>query len=339
MVSVRKIAERAGVSPATVSRVLNSQETVDPALREAVLKIANEYRYFASGGKKDIMNLALVYLGDVSAGGLLTSPFDVGLLQGMAKMMGEKQFTLSILDAREARLPGETYSQMFHRRGIRGAALRTMSGSRDDCIEIANEGFPSIVVAERFDSGDVSWIDGNSTHASKLGVAKLIDLGHTRIAFSAFDKTDQDHSDRYRGYIEAHEQAGLEINPSFSTRLPAERESGAKLLKQLMAMEPRPTAVFITDPLVAVGLLTEAQRTDVDIPGQLSVLGVDDSQIRFDTVPTLTAICQDTIQMGTRITETLVSMIQVSDRQIYRIETPTWLEIHESISSPGELEL
>ena len=337
MVSVRKIAEKAGVSPATVSRVLNSQESVDPALREAVLKIANEYRYFASGGKKDIMNLGVVYLGNVTAGGLLTSPFDIGLLQGMAKLMSQMQFTLSILDASEARLPGETYSQMFHRTGIRGAALRTMSGSRDDCIEIANEGFPSIVVAERFeDQKDISWIDGNSTMASMQGVAKLISLGHSRIAFCAFDKSDQDHADRHRGYLEAHQNANIEVDPALTIKLPAERESGSVLLKRLLAMEPRPTAVFIADPLVAVGLLTEAQRANVVIPDQLSVLGLDDSQVRFDTVPTLSAICQDALEIGGRVASTLVSMIQSSERQIYKIETPTWLELHESIGpAPG----
>ena len=336
MVSVRKIAEKAGVSPATVSRVLNSQDSVDPELREAVLKIANEFRYFASGGKKDYMNLALVYLGKVSASGLLSSPFDFGLLQGMANKMSELQFTLSILDAQDALMPGESYSQMFHRRGIRGAALRSLTGSREACLAIAKEGFPSIVVAERFENSEVSWIDGNSTHASFMGVSKLIELGHKRIAFSSFDNSDQDHADRYHAYLSAHEKAGLTVDPAFEFKLPPERESGGVLLRQLMAMEPRPTAIFITDPFVAQGLLGEARRKGVDVPRDLSVLGLDDNKIRFETFPMMTSICQDTLQMGGRIAESLVSMIQSNDRQIYRIETPTWLELHESIGPPPE---
>ncbi len=334
--SVRRIAKEAGVSPATVSRVLNSSNTVDPAVRELVLKIANEHRYVASRGNNRPTNLAVAYLGDVNAGGLLSSPFDIALMQGMAKMMGSKRFILSVINVLESRHPGESYTQMFHRCGIQGAVLRAMSGYREDCIEIAKEGFPSIVVAERFDEPDVSWIDCNSKTASMQGVEKLIELGHRHIAFSCFDKSDQDHADRYDGFIEAHKKNGLETDPTLVIRAAATRESGARLLKRLMALQPQPTAVFIADPLVAVGFLAEAHRSGIKVPEQISVLGVDDSQTRYDTFPKLTAICQDVEQMGATAAETLSELVEPGTVGNRQVEVSAWIEMHESISAPAK---
>ncbi len=331
MVNVRKIAKEANVSISTVSRVLNSKESVDPELRQRVLRIANEYRYVASGGKRDLMNLALVYLGDVRAGGLLTSPFDIALLQGMATQMGDKQFTLSILDGSEAKYKDETYTQMFHRRGIRGAVLRAIDSAREDCVAIAEEGFPAIVVAERFDNKSVSWLDGNSRGASEEGMRKLVEHGHRKIAICQIDKPDQDHLDRFDAYQAIHQEAGLEVNPEFNFSGGANRELGSDTLRKMMAMEDRPTAVFVTDPLVAVGMLREAQRMKIRIPEQLSVLGFDDSNLRFDTVPVLTAICQDTNQIGVKAIETIIEMVHTEGCPAFQVESPVWLDMQESI--------
>lgn len=332
--SVRRIAKEAGVSPATVSRVLNSSNTVDPVVRELVLKIANEQRYVASRGNNRPMNLAIAYLGDVNAGGLLSSPFDIALLQGMAKMMGSKRFTLSFINAPESRLHGESYTQMFHRCGIQGAVLRSMSGYREDCIEIATEGFPSVVVAERFDEPEVSWIDCNSKTASMQGVTKLIEMGHRHIAFSCFDKTDQDHTDRFEGYLEALKANGIEADPSMQIRAAATRESGARLLKRLLAHTPRPTAVFITDPLVALGFLGEAQRTSVKIPEDISVLGFDDSQLRYDSFPKLSAVCQDVEQLGASAAEILSELVASENVAARQVEVSAWIELHETVTEP-----
>ena len=82
MATVREIASEAGVSITTVSRVLNNHPRVDPQLKDRVLRIANRTRYVASSGGRGLMNVALVYVGDVTAGLLLSSPFDIALLQG-----------------------------------------------------------------------------------------------------------------------------------------------------------------------------------------------------------------------------------------------------------------
>lgn len=336
MATTREIAEQAGVSSTTVSRVLNNNLNVNAELRERVLDAANRMRYVASSGKRDSMDLALVYVGDVSAGLLLNSPFDIALLRGMSVKMQEFDYNLMIVDARRSKRRDETYTHFFHRKGIRGAILRTMSQSRDTCEEIMEEGFPAVVVAERFENPVANYVDSNSRKASYEGVSHLLEFGHRRIAFCMNDLEDTDHLDRYQAYTQAHEERSIPIDPSLVIRTPANKENGAKLIRRLMALVDRPTAVFIADPPLATGAFAEAMKLGIDIPNKLSVLGVDDAEERFDTNPNMAAICQDTRQIGVVASEALIKLIGDPDAVPLQHDLDAWLELHPSIGPPSK---
>ena len=335
MATTREIAEQAGVSNTTVSRVLNNNPSVNAELRERVLDAANRMRYVASGGKRDSMDLAMVYVGDVSAGLLLNSPFDIALLRGMAVKMQEHDYNLMIVDARRSKRNDETYTHFFHRKGIRGAILRTMSQSRETCEAIMEEGFPAIVVAERFDSPIANYVDNNSRKASYEGVSHLLEFGHKRIAFCTNDLEDNDHADRLQAYMQAHKERGIEVDSKLIIRTPASRDNGAKVLRRLMALVDRPSAVFIADPPLALGAFAEATKLGVSIPEQLSILGVDDSEERFDTYPNMASICQDTKQLGVVATEALIKLIRDPDAVPLQHNLDAWLELHPSIGPPA----
>jgi LacI family transcriptional regulator len=115
--TLRDIARVAGVSVATVSRVINNHPHVRADVRDRVMGIVNEARYSTSAQHSDVTNLAFVALGGLSAASLLHAPFDVAVLEGMATAMEQLHFNLVLLDARSEKREDETYSQMFHRRG------------------------------------------------------------------------------------------------------------------------------------------------------------------------------------------------------------------------------
>ena len=331
MATVREIASKAGVSITTVSRVLNNHPRVDPQVKDRVLQVANRARYVASAGGRGLMNVALVYVGDLSAGLLLESPYDIGLLQGMSAGMQEQGYNLMILDARREKQPSETYSQMFHRKGVRGAVLRCMSESRAICETIAEEGFPAVVVAERFDGDNVSFVDSDSRDASYDGVSRLIQLGHRRIAICLNNLADQDHADRLDSYHRAHADAGLEVDPLLTIESTASRESGRRLVRRLSSLTDPPTAVFATDPAIAIGALTEAQQMQLRVPAELSILGFDDSDARFDTFPAMAAVCQDSRRVGLEACRGVMQLINDPQHDRIALTLPTWLEMHPSV--------
>ncbi|MEM1099757.1 MAG: LacI family DNA-binding transcriptional regulator [Planctomycetota bacterium] len=338
MSSVREIAKRAGVSITTVSRVLNNHSTVNLELRDRVLAEVNKARYAAAAGRPDVVNLGLVYIAETSAAEMLNSPFDTALLQGLASGMGKQDYNLLILDAGRDRQGNETFTQMFHRRGVRAAVIRGGSRDRLLCQQIAAEGFPSVVIGERFDETGpekaVSFVRSDSRSTSLEGVRKLISLGHRRIAISLNWADDDDHTDRLNAYKQAHNEAGLEVDPSLIVRLPALRSSGGPLISRLMALSSPPTAVFVADPVVAIGALHESLTVGISVPEQLSILGFDDANLRLETYPPMAAVCQDARQIGATAAQAAMSLLNQSDLPAQRHVLDTWLELRGSIAPP-----
>ncbi|MEO1237852.1 MAG: LacI family DNA-binding transcriptional regulator [Planctomycetota bacterium] len=331
MSSVRQIAKQAGVSITTVSRVLNNHPRVSERLREKVLAAANESRYVAAVGKRSTTNIAFVYTGEPSLG----SPFDGALMQGMSNGMDEFGYDLMVLDVRRARQPDETYSQMFMRKGVRGAVLRTNSQTRSVCEAIATEGFPCVVLGDRFDHPGINFIFSDSRETSREAVDYLLDLGHRRVAICLNIVDDSDHADRLAGYEQALRDRGLPVERRNVLRTAARRDGGEQLMRRLAAMADRPTAVYFTDPASAAGAVKEARALGIDIPGDLSVVGFDDHELRHDVYPELTAVCQDAVAMGHQAFAALHEILDREDGSpVTKKSLRTWFEVHRSTAPP-----
>jgi len=336
MASVRLIAKKAGVSTTTVSRVLNNHPQVSRAVRERVLAVSNEEGYSPTVGRRSNMNIALVYTGESSLG----SPFDAALMYGMSRSMEDYNYDLMILDARRSRSPGETFTQMFLRKGIRGAILRTTAEARPICEAIADEGFPSVVIADRFDKSNVNYVYCDSCNSSREAVEHLIGLGHRRILLCINTVDDSDHVDRLAGYRQALADAGIEFDNRLVLRIPADRDGGTQVLRRLMTMPERPTALFITDPVTAVGAISGARKIGLKIPEDLSIVGFDDAEIRYGVFPELTSVCQDAIALGAEAFAAIKTIIDRSSSErvegtgLVRKPLRTWFEIHGSTAPP-----
>jgi DNA-binding LacI/PurR family transcriptional regulator len=327
MSSVREIASRVGVSVATVSRVINNDPRVSEAMRDRVLKAANQTRYVPKVGSRSTMNIALLYTDEPT----LDSPFDSALLQGMGERMDEFGFDLMILRGSRTRHPSETYTQMLMRKGVRGAVLRTNSRTRDACEEVATEGFPAVVVGDRFDNPKVRFVSSDSRAGSREAIAHLLKLGHRRIAISTNIVDDSDHADRVLGYGDAFSALGLPVDPEFIVRTPATRPGGKQIIRRLMAGDRCPTAVYLADPMAAVGAMHELIDMGLKVPTDVSVIGFDDGELRHLMQPTMTAVCQDAREIGREAFAMLHSIIDGNGKHSsQRRILPTILEIHGS---------
>lgn len=330
MASVRDIAKQAGVSITTVSRVLNNHPNVSPEVREQVLSAVNRARYVANVGRRSTNNIAFVYTGDRSLG----SPFDAGLLQGIGDALDDFEYDLIVLEPRRSRQPDETYSNMFMRKGVRGAILRATSQSRAVCEAIAAEGFPVVVLGERFEGGSIPFIYTDSRATSKEAIEYLLGLGHRRIAVCLNVVDDADHMDRLAGYREALTAHGLAVDEKLIWRIPANDQGGPQAIKRVLALSDRPTALYIADPLTCVGALAEARRAGMLIPRDLSIVGFDDGDLRHCVYPSLSAVCQDARALGREALLVLDRYMNEGRKAIADIRMPRcWLEIHDTTAA------
>jgi DNA-binding LacI/PurR family transcriptional regulator len=293
MTTIRKVAKKAGVSPATVSRVLNGTNAVAPELRDRVLDAVNQYGYAPTSGRRSETSIAIVYTGQFS----VNSPYDCACLHGIVTGMLDSDYDLRIVYLNRDKTPSETYSQFFFRKGVRGAILRSTCADRDVVRQIADDDFPTVVLGDHFDHPNLVFAYNQSRTASVEGVEHLLALGHRRIAFASNDVDDGDHLDRLDAYRSVLQTHGLH-DPQLEFHVPAHRSDGAQLIRKILSLTAPPTALFIADPLTADGVIHETHRMGVRIPDELSIVGFDDGDSRFAVYPTMTAVCQDAERLG-----------------------------------------
>src|SRR5262245_47297594 len=332
MTSIRRVAEKAGVSIATVSRVVNGSTAVAPELRDRVLDAVGRCGYAPTVGRRSSASIALVYTGPFSVG----SPYDAACLDGIVTAMLESDYDLKITHLRRDKSPKETYSQFFFRKGIRGAIIRSTSADRDVARIIGDEGFPAVVLGDRFEHPRLAFAYNESGAASAEGVEHLVSLGHRRIAFAANDTDDGDHIDRFEAYRATMAKHGI-ADRQLEFRVPAHRLDGAQLMRKMMSINAPPTAVFIADPLTACGAINEARKLGLRVPEEMSILGFDDTDSRFSVEPTMTAICQNSRDLGRQAFEKLVELCDDGEGAAPVEPAKAWLEInHTTARAPSK---
>jgi len=335
MSSVRAIARELSLSPATVSRVINNHPDVDEQTRARVMERINATGYFPRVGVRLSNVVALAYPED--SVGTEYGSFESSLRTGIMRGLGEQNFDLKLISIRRDKDPRETISQFFIRKGVRGVILRCFRRTRQIITQIAAERFPAIVVSEHFDDPLVNSIRAESYSSSRRAVEHLISLGHRRIALAIHNISDSDHSDRRRAYDDALHCAGIAVDPGLIFELPASISSGEQVLDSILSASPRVTAVFATNPMTALGIMRRSQEREVAIPRELSIVGMDDSDIRMHVWPRLSAVCQDATALGQEAAAWLCTRIQrpPTRQEPYKRTLTTVFEINGTTAPPS----
>ncbi|MEE2989348.1 MAG: substrate-binding domain-containing protein [Planctomycetota bacterium] len=270
--------------------------------------------------------MGLAYTGPISLG----SQYDAAIVAGMVATLDKSDLDLVFLNLQRDKKLSESYMQFFHRKGIRGVVLRTTKRTRNVCEAITDEGFPCVVVGDRFDREGMNYVYCDSSNASYQGMEHLIALGHRRIALAISDLVkDSDHEDRLKAYEQALEDHDIKLDRKLYFHIPPSHPDGAQVVRRMLSMAKPPTAIFFTDPLVAVGAINEAHKLGIRIPDDLSILGFDDTEVRHHVSPTMTSICQDARRLGI---EGITMLSQVLDPKYdgtpVTEDLSTWLEVN-----------
>ncbi|XVJ58288.1 MAG: LacI family transcriptional regulator [Tepidisphaera sp.] len=336
MASVRGIAAQVGVSVATVSRALNNHPHVDAETRRKVVAAAGRAGYTpGNAGRRVSTAIGLVYPGEVvraDYGG-----FDASLLAGVLRGLNEHKLDIQIVSVGRDKGADETFAEFFVRKGLRGVILRNFEETRSMTRAIAAEGFPAVVVADRFDDESVNFVWCDSRSDSRRAVQHLIDLGHRRIALGVHRVPDTDHHERRAGYREALKEAGIAEDPSIMVDICGDMEGGAAYISRLLSLPVPPTAVYFSDPLATVGALRRCLELGLSVPRDLSIIGFDDSDIRKHTFPQYSAVVQDAEMVGFEAARWLSRRLAHPEDPQWRnlrMERSTFLEINKTTGRP-----
>lgn len=311
MVSRKDVAKRAGVSEATVSRVLNGLSVVKSDTRDRVLEAANALSYrpsaiaqsFARGTSGNI-GVALPYLPKVH---LFSTYYFAEICSGIGQALSKLGYHMLILFLQ----PDDTEQMVhaFETRKIDGCILLgTMSDSR--LVEtLRDAGYPVCLIGARHHRPDVLTVDANHVEGARTATTHLIHKGHTAIAFLNGPLGYSNSVDRLTGYQDALCDAGLTLHEGLVTYGNYSRTSGIKAAREIVRMRPRPTAVFAANDRMAAGLVVCFRELGIVVGQDIAVVGYDDGDTATLVDPPLTTVRVPFFEMGERAATAMIDLL------------------------------
>ena len=173
------------------------------------------------------------------------------------------------------------------------------------------QGFPIAVIDDQTELTKLPWVGVDNITSAYKATRHLLDLGHTRIAHILGPQNYYCAAERYQGYSQAMQEAGIPIDPTILLEGTFEPASGRGCAMQLFSRNrcDWPTAVFVANDQMAYGVLEVAEQQGISIPDEMTVVGFDDNNLSAHMRPSLTTIRQPFFEMGQKALEMLIAMI------------------------------
>ena len=307
------VAREAGVSPATVSRCLNSPEIVRPALKAKVEAAIAKLDYVPHGAARSLASRRSRMIGAIFPS--LDSALFGGALEALQSEIAGSGYTLVVASSNYDPERERSHLRNMLASGI--DALMLVGGARDDSLYrlIARRKVPYVLtwVAE---AGGAHPCIGFDNYAAATAVTRhLLELGHRRFAgISGSSQSNDRAAARLDGIRAALAEQGLALAPDLVIERPFDIEEGREGLRLLMSKAPRPTAVICGSDPFAYGALFECQDLGLQVPGDISITGFDDMSLSASLAPGLTTVRTPRKEMGTLAGRYLLSVLDGHER-------------------------
>jgi LacI family transcriptional regulator len=313
--TIRDIAKLAGVSTATISRVLNNKPDVDPATRERVLRIVEEQQFVPSITASGLPNGRSRLIGALIPD--LTWPLIPELMRGIGEVVGSTSYELilySISDANHEKDRSDVIDRIVGTRLAAGLLAVFPGRSSEHLAQLHSRDFPVVLIDDQgIPPEGTPWIGADNRLGAYEATRHLIRLGHRRIAHIQGPLKYQVSHDRYQGYCDALNEANISLDPELVLEgdfmLPTGRACTHAFL-DLPAWK-RPTAIFAGSDYMAYGAISAAEQRGLRVPDDVAVVGFDDNPSSAHMEPALTTVRQPFYEMGRRACEILLALVDI----------------------------
>ena len=320
--TIQDIAKLAGVSKATVSRVLNHKPTVDPEIRERVMKIVNE-RGFVPSITATVLRGGRTQLIGVLAPPLI-QPYVPEIMLGVAEVTDRTSYEVVLYTMGPERNHSDVLDRILAMKLSTGL-LAIMPGQLGSHLDhLYRQGVPIVTIEDQVPPINTPWIGIDNISSAYEATHYLLSLGHRRIGHILGPADYLCVRERYEGYCRALRDAGLEPDPRLVWQGDFAPIGGRACAHQIFSLPPeeRPTAIFAANDQTAFGVIDVAEQYGVRIPDDLALIGFDDMPIAAFAKPGLTTIRQPHREMGELACELLLSIIDPKNYPLTRrIET------------------
>jgi LacI family repressor for deo operon, udp, cdd, tsx, nupC, and nupG len=313
LANINDVAEKAGVSVATVSRVINGCANVSPGTVERVKKAIHELDYrpnlLGRALRRTKSERVLVLLPDIS------NPFYSEIVKGIEDVANQNGYSVMLCNTDSDINREKKYIKMLKSRLADGAILMASEMTCEELTRLASE-IPMVQCCEYKEGVPVLHVSIDNEKAAYKATNHLINLGHRHIAFIGADNQFMSSDLRKKGFIQALSDAGIEYNPAYLSYGDYSYKSGYRNMRRMLTYQERPTAVFCISDLMAIGAIRAASDCGLRIPDDLAVCGFDNISFSRMFHPSITTIAQPMHDLGCTSMKALIGMIEGNQADI-----------------------
>lgn len=306
-----EVALLAGVSRATVSRVINGSPRVSPEARQAVEAAVEQLRYVPNRMARSLVtrrtDTVAIVLSELNTRAF-SDPFFAGIVRGVSATLADTDQNLVLLTARGAR-EQEKLGRYVRQGHVDGVIL--MSLHSDDLLPdlLIDAGMPVVFSGRPLDDRPVAYVDADNAGGAEQATRYLLEQGRRRIGTITGPRDMIAGIDRAAGYRTALEKAGLPFCPELVAEGDFTDAGGSRAMNDLLARAPDVDAVFCASDLMAVGALRILREVGRRVPEDVAVIGFDDTPVAQAADPPLTTVAQPLEDMSRLMTELLLEQI------------------------------
>lgn len=330
MATMKDIARLAGVSTSTVSHVINKSRFVSEDIAERVNKAAQDLNYAPSALARSLKMNRTRTIGMLVT--TSTNPFFGEVVKGVERSCYHKGYNLILCNTEGDNERMKASINTLLQKRVDGLLLMcsTLEGER---IEVFDR-YPDIPVVV-MDWGPMLFasdkIQDNSLSGGYIATNYLIECGHKEIGCITGPLIRHQAQMRYEGYKRAVLEAGLEINPKWIVESDFECEGGYEALNRMLEKGPLPSSIFVSNDMMAMGVLNAAHEKGIRIPEDVSIMGYDDIHIARFMSPALTTVHQPKYRLGKVAVETLLKKLEKETLEPQVVQLDPTLVVRKSV--------
>ncbi len=306
-VTISDVARAAGVSPATVSRVLNTSETVSPVLAERVLAAVRALGYRPNSQARSLRTRATTVLGVIISD--ITNPFFTAMVRGVEDAANRAGYSVVLANTDEDLRKEQRYLEVAAAEQMAGVLLSPASPTETVIDVLAERGIPVVTIDRRLERADVDQVMIDNHGAARTATLHLAGQGCRRIGFVAGRPGTTTGADRLAGYQAGLDEAGLPADPALVAVGGFRVDGGRDATTRLLALPERPDALFVANNLMTIGALDALDAAGVAFPGDLALAGFDDMMPALGLRSPITAVSQPTYEIGRQATDLLLRRV------------------------------
>ena len=332
--TAKDVAKRAGVSIATVSRVVNNHESVSPVIRDKVLQAIEALGYRPSRAAQLLRAKRGHVIGLIISD--VQNPFFTAVARGIEDIAYQHGYSLILCNTDEDSDKERLYLGVMRAEAVAGVILAATVEDNPNVDQFVENGIPVVAIDRHLNDPRIDSVMVDSVQGTLEAMSHLIDLGHRRIGLICGPETITTMRERHAGYILAHQQHGLSLSPELMRFGSLNQAGGYACAQELLQLPSPPTALFAANNLMALGALHAIHERGLGVPQDISIISFSDMPWAALLQPPLTVIAQPDYELGQKAAELLLERLDKPDKLVSGLQLGLQMIIRASTGPPAQ---